>query len=178
MVILCARIRQATAARRVCSCETDCPPLDPTPSPSELAIRSRLRWPASAIVWTAVTAAGMSTGNKMIKRTIAIENMGVLSFLRQGGSVSFREASRGKIRSARGIRMMGPAETGSPTVPSRVLPFPDTVLTFPDTRESLRIALTERGCASHVQRIGGSASTSCTPLKGAHLTGTCQTFFH
>jgi hypothetical protein len=41
MVILCARIRQATAARRVYSCEIDCPPIDPTPSLSELAIRSR-----------------------------------------------------------------------------------------------------------------------------------------
>ena len=65
--------------------------------------------------------------------------------------------------------MTGPAETGSPIVPSRVLPFPDTVLSFPDTGESFRIALCERGCASHVQRIGGSASTSCTPLKGAHF---------
>ena len=32
------------------------------------------------------------------KKTMAIENMGVLSFLRRGGSVNFRLASRGKIR--------------------------------------------------------------------------------
>jgi hypothetical protein len=41
--------------------------------------------------------------------------------------------------------MMGPAETGSRTVPSRVLPFPDTFLSVPDTGKSLRIALTDRG---------------------------------
>src|SRR5271167_889756 len=80
MVMPCARIRQATAARRVRSCETDCRPLDPTPSPSELAIRSRLRWPAWAIAWIAVTAAGMSTGNKMIRRTMAIENIHLHEF--------------------------------------------------------------------------------------------------
>ena len=59
--------------------ETDCPPLDPTPSPSELAIRSRLRWPAWAIAWIAVTAAGMSTGNKMMKKAMAIEKTWVYS---------------------------------------------------------------------------------------------------
>jgi hypothetical protein len=32
-----------------------------------------------------------------MKKTMAIENMGVLSFLRRGGSVNFRLASRGEI---------------------------------------------------------------------------------
>jgi hypothetical protein len=48
--------------------------------------------------------------------------------------------------------MLGPAETGSSRVLSRVLPFPDTFLSFPDTGESLRIALTDRGvtpCFDH-----------------------------
>jgi hypothetical protein len=71
------------------SCEIDCPPIDPTPSPSGLAIRSRLRWRAAAIAWNAVMAAGMRTGDKTIKRNMAIENMGVLSFLRKADRLIF-----------------------------------------------------------------------------------------
>jgi hypothetical protein len=73
----------------VCSCEIDCPPIDPTPSPSELAIRSRLRWRAAAIACNAVMAAGMRTGDKTIKTNMAIENMHVLSFLRKADRLIF-----------------------------------------------------------------------------------------
>jgi hypothetical protein len=137
MVTLCDRIRQLTAARRVCSCEIDCPPLEPTPSPSELAIRSGLRWRASAIAPTAVTAAGTRTGNKTIKTTTAIENMGVLSFLRKADRLIFvkqvAENPLGTRNSDEGSR-----RTGSSIMPSRVLPFPDTFLSFPDAGHAAR----------------------------------------
>jgi hypothetical protein len=116
----------------VCSCEIDCPPIEPTPSPSELAIRSGLRWRASAIAPTAVTAAGTRTGNKTIKTTMAIENIGVLSFLRKADRLIFvkqvAENSLGTRNSDEGSR-----RTGSSIMPSRFLPFPDTFLSFPDT---------------------------------------------
>src|ERR1700733_9478022 len=111
MVTVCDRIRQLTAARRAYWCEIDCPPIEPTPSPSELAIRSGLRSRASAMAPTAVTAAGTRTGNKTIKRTMAIVNMGVLSFLRKADRLivvkQVAENSLGTRNSDEGSRRTG-----------------------------------------------------------------------
>lgn len=104
------------AARRVFSYEIDCPPIDPTPSLSELAILSRLLWRTSVIAPTELTVAGMRTGNK----TFSARQI-----------VSFREASRGEFARARGIRMKGLAEQDRRECGRRSSQFPTYFCHFP-----------------------------------------------